>query len=150
MPVDTARWHAEIESFNGCSLHLIVKLHLNLLYLSFYSIFFLVAFCTIAITVRYVKKFPVFSFLTRLFLCFFLPFLSTSISDTAMLVISVSSFFPKNLLLTTGTNLHLFMLCILRISCTYFYSNKEILKPIPDLQKKKIKFSLVVIGMLTS
>ena len=35
MPVNTEQWGAEIGSFNGCSLHLNVKLHLHLLNLLF-------------------------------------------------------------------------------------------------------------------
>ena len=78
MPVNTEQWHAEIGSFNGCSQHLIVKLHLNLLNLLFSM--FLLTFCIIAITVCYITKLQIFLYLTTLFLCDFLAFLSTSIS----------------------------------------------------------------------
>ena len=78
MPVNTEQWRAEIGSSNGCSLHLIVKLHLNLLNLLFSM--FLVSSCIIAITVCYITKLQIFLYLTTLFLCDFLAFLSTSIS----------------------------------------------------------------------
>ena len=78
MPVNTEQWRAEIGSFNGCSQHLIVKLHLNLLNLLFSM--FLVSSCIIAITVCYITKLQIFLYLTTLFLCDFLAFLSTSIS----------------------------------------------------------------------
>ena len=78
MPVNTEQWRAEIGSFNGCSQHLIVKLHLNLLNLLFSM--FLVSSCIIAITVCYITKLQFFLYLTTLFLCDFLAFLSTSIS----------------------------------------------------------------------
>ena len=77
MPANTEQWHAEIGSFNGCSQHLIVKLHLNLLNLLFSM--FVVSFCIIAITVCYITKFQIILYLTTLFLCDFLAFLSTSI-----------------------------------------------------------------------
>ena len=78
MPANTEQWHAEIGSFNGCSQHLIVKLHLNLLNLLFSM--FLVSSCIIAITVCYITKLQIFLYLTTLFLCDFQAFLSTSIS----------------------------------------------------------------------
>ena len=78
MPVNTEQWRAEIGSFNGCSQHLIVKLHLNLLNLLFSM--FLVSSCIIAITVCYITKLQIFLYLTTLFLCDFQAFLSTSIS----------------------------------------------------------------------
>ena len=58
MPVNNEQWHAEIGSFNGCSLHLIVKLHLNLLNLLFSM--FLASFCITAITVCYITKLQIF------------------------------------------------------------------------------------------
>ena len=78
MPVNTEQWRAEIGSFNGCSQHLIVKLHLNLLNLLFSM--FLVSCCITAITVCYITKLQIFLYLITLFLCDFLAFLSTSIS----------------------------------------------------------------------
>ena len=77
MPVNIEQWRAEIWDFNGCSLHSIVKLHLNLFNLLFNL--FLVSFCIIAITVSYITKFQNFLDLITLFLCDFLPFLSTSL-----------------------------------------------------------------------
>ena len=78
MPVDTEKWRAEIGSFNGCSLHLTVKLQLNLLNLLFSM--FLVSFCIFAIAVCYITNLQIFLYLTTLFLCDFLAFLSTSVS----------------------------------------------------------------------
>ena len=78
MPANIEQWHAEIESFNGCSLHSIVKLHLNLFNLLFNM--FLMSFCIIAITACYITKSQFFLYLTTLILCNILPFLSTSIS----------------------------------------------------------------------
>ena len=72
MPVNIEQWRAEIGSFNGCSQHSIVKLHLNLLNLLFSM--FLVSSCTIAITACYVTKLQKFLYLD------FQAFLSTSIS----------------------------------------------------------------------
>ena len=78
MPVNTEQWRAEIGSFNGCSLHLIVKLRLNLLNLLFSML--LMSFYVIAISACYITKFQIFLYLTTLFLYDFLAFLSTSIS----------------------------------------------------------------------
>ena len=64
--------------FNGCSLHSAVKLHINLFNLLVNI--FLVSFCIIAITICYITKFQFFLYLTTIFLCNFLPFLSASIS----------------------------------------------------------------------
>ena len=72
MPVNTEQWHAEIGSFNGCSQHLIAKLHLDLLNLLFSM--FLVSSCIIAITVCYITKLHFFLYLTTLFLCDFQAF----------------------------------------------------------------------------
>ena len=89
MPVNTEQWRAEIGSFNGCSQYIIVKLHLNFLNLLFSM--FLVTFCIITITVCYITKLQIFLYITTLFLCDFLAFLSTSISYSN-LVISLSLF----------------------------------------------------------
>ena len=89
MPVNTEQWGAEIGSFNGCSLHLNVKLHLHLLNLLFSM--FLVSFCIIAITACYITKLQIFLYLTTVFLCDFLAFLSTSISYCNF------SHFPKSI-----------------------------------------------------
>ena len=78
MSINTEQWQAEIGSFNDCSQHLIVKLLLNLLNLLFSM--FLVSFFIIAITVCYITKPQIFLYLTTLFLCDFLAFLSTSTS----------------------------------------------------------------------
>ena len=78
MLVNTEQWPAEIGNLNGCSLHLIVKLHLNLLNLLFSM--FLVSFCIIAITVCYITKLQKFLYLSTQFLCDFLAFLLISIS----------------------------------------------------------------------
>ena len=72
------QWRVEIGSYNGCSLHSIVKLHLNLFNLLF-SIS-PVSFCIIVITVSYITKFQVFLYLSTLLLYDFLIFLSISIS----------------------------------------------------------------------
>ena len=77
MPVNIEQWRAEIWDFIGCSLHSIVKFHLNLFNLLFDL--FLVSFCIIAITASYITKFQNFLNLTTLLLCDFLPFLSTSL-----------------------------------------------------------------------
>ena len=87
MPVNIDQWCAEIWDFNGCSLHSIVKLHLNLFNLLFSM--FLVSFCIIAITVCYITKFQNFSYLTTFFMCDFLLFFQT-VFLTAILVISIS------------------------------------------------------------
>ena len=78
MPVNIEQWRAEIGSFNSCSLHSIVKLHLSLFNLLFKL--FLVSFCIIALTVCCITKFQFFLYLTTQFLSDFLPFLSSSIS----------------------------------------------------------------------
>ena len=78
MPVNIQQQRTEIGSFNGFSLHSIVKLHLNLFNLLFNM--FLVSFCIIAITVCFITKFQIFLYLTTLFLCDFLAFFSTFIS----------------------------------------------------------------------
>ena len=59
------------------ALHLIVKLHLNLL--NFLFSMFLVSFSSIVITVCYITKFEIFLYLTTLLLCGFLTFLSMPI-----------------------------------------------------------------------
>ena len=79
MPVNTEQWRAEIGSFNGCSLHLIVNL-LNLLFRMF-----LVSFCIIAklsvisVNSKYIYIYIYVYLTTLLFLCDFLVFLSPSI-----------------------------------------------------------------------
>ena len=87
MPVNIDQWCVEIWNFNGCSLHSIVKLHLNLFNLLFNM--FLVSFCIIAITVCYITKFQKFLYLTTFFMCDFLLFFQT-VFLTAILVISIS------------------------------------------------------------
>ena len=58
MLVNIEQRRAEIDNFNGCSLHSIVKLHLNLFNLLFNI--FLASFQIIAITVCYITKFQIF------------------------------------------------------------------------------------------
>ena len=80
MPVNIEQRRAEIGKFNGCSLHSIVKLHLNLFNLLFNM--FLVSFCIITITVCFITNFQILLYIITLFLflCDFLPFLSPFIS----------------------------------------------------------------------
>ena len=76
MPVNIGQSRVKIGNFHICSLHSIVKLHLNLFNLLFSM--FLVSFYIIAITSCFITKFQIILYLTTLylFLCDFIPFLS--------------------------------------------------------------------------
>ena len=87
MSVNIKQWLAEIGGFNACSLHSIVKLHLDLFNLLFNM--FLVSFSIIAVTACYITKFQILLYLATLFLCVFYLFFQP-LFLTAILVISVS------------------------------------------------------------
>ena len=76
MPVNIGQSRVKIGNFHICSLHSIVKLHLNFFNLLFSM--FLVSFCIISITSCFITKFKILLYLTTLylFLCDFIPFLS--------------------------------------------------------------------------
>ena len=136
MPVNTAQRHAEIGSLNGCSLHLIVKLHLNLLNLLFSM--FLVSFCIIAKTVCYITKLQFFLHLTTLFLCNFLAFLATNISY------SNSSDFSKFIFIKRSTTNYLYITSFIDVVySTYFLHilllQHENIENNPGPQKEKTK-----------
>ena len=146
MPVNIEQWRAEIASFNSCSLHSVVKLHLNLFDLLFNM--FLVSFSIIAMNVCYINKFQFFLYLTTLFLCDFLPFLPTSIFCSNFnhfsKFISIKRYFTNYLYKTLFTNV---------LYSTYFLhirlpQHRDI-ETNPGPQKEKKKFP-AVIGMLTA
>ena len=128
MPVNTEQWRAEIGSFNGCSQHLIVKLHLNLLNLLFSM--FLVSFCIFAITVCDITKLQFFLYLVTLFLCHFLAFLSTSISYSNFSHFSKFIFikrsFTKFLYITSFINVvYYYLLLAHTFAPTWRYRNQS-------------------------
>ena len=149
MLVNTEQWPAEIGSLNGCSLHLIVKLHLNLLNLLFSM--FLVSFCIIAITVCYITKLQKFLYLTTLFLCDFLAFLLIFISYINF------SHFSKFIFMKRSFTKFPYITSFIEVvySCCIYFLHILLLQhgnieTNPGLQKGKLKIYPAVIGMLIS
>ena len=132
MLVNIEQRRAEIDNFNGCSLHSIVKLHLNLFNLLFNI--FLVCFFITAMTVCYITEFQIFLCITTLFLCDFLPLLSTFISY---------SNFSHFWLLESFTNYLYISSFVVVIYFTYFLHilllQQRDVETNPGPQKKKIK-----------
>lgn len=139
MPVNIEQWCAEIESFNGCSLYSIVKLHLNLFNLLFHV--FLVFICIIELTVCYITKFP------SLFVSSYTFYICLSIfSFIVYLLEQFSQFlwahFPRKAVYYLLVLNYICWCCMLYIFLTYNFA------PILDLQMIKIEISLIVTGML--
>ena len=148
MPVNTEQWRVEIGNFNGCSLHSIVKLHLNLFNLLLNV--FLVSFCIIAITPCFITKFQILLYLTTLlfFLCDFLLFPLTFISHSnfshfCKLIFTKRSF-TNSLYMTSFADVvySTYFLHILLLQHGDIETN-------PGPQKENIKTSPAVIGTLT-
>ena len=150
LPVNIEQWHAEIGSFNGFSLHSVVKVYLNLFNVLFNM--FLVSFCIIAISVCHITKFQVFLFLVTLFLCDFLPFLSASVFSICY---SNFSHFSKFIFIKTSFTNYLYLTSFFDVVYfTYFlhillvqHGDKE---TNPRPQKENSKISPAVIGILTA
>ena len=113
MPVSIEQWCAEIGCFNGCSLHSVVKLHINLFNLLVNI--FLVSFCIIAITIYYITKFQFFLYLTTIFLYNFLPFLSASISC------SNSSHFSKFIFIKRSSTNYLYITSFIDVVYSIYF-----------------------------
>ena len=130
-------------TFNGSSLHLIVKLHLNLLNLLLSML--LVSFRIIAITVCYIT--PIFLYLTILFLCDFLAFLSTSISYSNF------SHFSKFIFIKRSFTNFLYRTSFIDVVYSTYFLHILLLQhgdieTNPGPQKEKLKIYPAVIEML--
>ena len=119
MPVTIEQWCAEIVSFNSCSLHSIVKLHLNLFNMLFDMV--LVRFCIIALTVCYITKFQFFLYLTTLFPCDFSTAISYSNFNHLSKFIFIKRSFTNYLHITSFIDA-----VTLLFSCKYFCCNTKI------------------------
>ena len=128
MPVIIEQWRAEIGSFNSFSVHSIVKLHLNLFNLLFNM--FLVSF---------------------LFLCDFLPFLSTSISYRNF------NHYSKFIFIKRSFTNYLYITSFIDVVYSTYFFHILLLQhgdietnPGPQKKKKKSKIFPAAIGILTA
>lgn len=113
MPVNTEQWLPKIESFNGCSLHSIAKLYLNLFNLLFNMLLAIISI--VATAVYFITKFQFFMYLITLFLYAFIPFLLVSIS--------CSNIHKRKLISSEKPFTNCLYKTSLLIYCIYFCSN---------------------------